>query len=147
MKNNYLFDCMYLKIAFQVSKLSYCKRKQVGAILVKNNKIISNGYNSNPLNYENICEDEFGYTKWYTLHAESNAILKCATSHKSCKNAILYITLSPCKECSKLILQAKIMRLVYCIQYSDISGLEFLKNNGIEIFSISLIELYNNLII
>lgn len=144
MKNNYKYDCVYLKIALQLSKLSYCKRKQVGAILVKKNRIISNGYNGTPANFENICEDKNGYTKWYTLHAESNAILKCATSRENCKNAVLYLTLSPCKECSKLILQAKIIRLVYCIQYSDICGLEFLKNNGVEVIYIPVIELINN---
>lgn len=142
MKNNYTFDCIYLKIAFHLSKFSYCKRKKVGAILVKNNKIISSGYNSNPLNFEDLCEDELGYTKWYTLHAESNAILKCATSNESSENAILYITLSPCKECSKLIVQAKIIRLVYSIPYSDICGLDFIQKNGIEIVYIPLIEIF-----
>lgn len=134
------YDVAYLKIALEWSKLSYCKRKQVGAILVKNNRIISDGYNGTPSGFENICEDDNGYTKWYVLHAEANAILKCASSGQNCKGATLYITLSPCKECSKLIIQSGIVRLVYFNSYSDVSGLEFLEQNGVEVVQINPFE-------
>ena len=93
--------------------------------------IISDGYNGTPSGFENICEDEENYTKWYVLHAEANAILKVAASTQSCKGATLYITLSPCKECSKLIHQAGIVRVVYSIAYKDSSGLKFLKKAGV----------------
>ena len=98
---------------------------------VKNNRIISDGYNGTPSGFENFCEDEDGYTKWYVLHAEANAITKVASSTQSCDGATLYITLSPCKQCSKLIYQAKIKRLVYAVQYKDTSGIEFLKKAGV----------------
>lgn len=140
-ENKNKYDITYLKIAFEWSKLSYCKKKQVGAILVKNRRIISDGYNGTPSGFENICEDKYGYTKWYVLHAEANAILKCAASNQSSEDSILYITLSPCKECSKLILQAGIRSIFYCDVYSDISGLEFLERNGVEIFHIAQEEL------
>ena len=93
-------------------KLSYCKRRQVGAIIVKNRMIISDGYNGTPTGFENICEDEDNYTKWYVLHSEANAILKVASSTQSCDGATLYVTLSPCRECSKLIHQSGISRVV-----------------------------------
>lgn len=127
------YDKAYLRIAQEWGKLSYCKRKQVGALIVKDRMIISDGYNGTPSGFENFCEDEDGYTKWYVLHAEANAILKVASSTQSCKNATLYITLSPCKECSKLIHQAGITKVVYNKAYKDASGLEFLKRAGIEL--------------
>ena len=127
------YDKAYLKMAQEWGKLSYCKRKQVGAIIVKDRMIISDGYNGTPSGFENICEDEDHYTKWYVLHAEANAILKVAASTQSCKGATLYITLSPCKECSKLIHQSGIKRVVYAMAYKDTSGLEFLKKAGIEL--------------
>ncbi|WBL25908.1 deoxycytidylate deaminase [Zunongwangia sp. HGR-M22] len=130
------YDKAYLRIAREWSKLSHCKRKQVGAVIVKDRMIISDGYNGTPSGFENFCEDEAGYTKWYVLHAEANAILKVAASTQSCQGATLYITLSPCKECSKLIHQAGIKRLVYCVDYKDNSGLDFLKKAGIEIMQI-----------
>lgn len=125
------YDTAYLKIAKEWSKLSYCKRKQVGAIIVKNRMIISDGYNGTPSGFENCCEDDQGYTKWYVLHAEANAILKVANSTQSCDGATLYITLSPCKECSKLIHQAGIKRVVFHEAYKDESGLDFLKKAGV----------------
>lgn len=123
----------YLKIAKEWGKLSHCKRKQVGAIIVKDRMIISDGYNGTPTNFENACEDEEGYTKWYVLHAEANAILKVAGSTQSCKDATLYITLSPCQQCCKLIHQSGIKRVVYSNQYKDTSGLEFLEKAGVEL--------------
>ncbi|MFV8225498.1 deoxycytidylate deaminase [Christiangramia aquimixticola] len=134
------FDRAYLRIAREWGKLSHCKRKQVGALIVKDRMIISDGYNGTPSGFENFCEDEEGYTKWYVLHAEANAILKVAGSTQSCKDATLYITMSPCKECSKLIHQSGIKRLVYMIDYKDNSGLEFLKKAGVELEQITELE-------
>ena len=119
-------------------KLSYCKRRQVGAIIVKNRMIISDGYNGTPTGFENVCEDEDNYTKWYVLHAEANAILKVASSTQSCDGATLYVTLSPCRECSKLIHQSGISRVVYSEAYKDLSGVEFLKKAGVTVNQISL---------
>ncbi|MEO8774031.1 MAG: dCMP deaminase family protein [Gelidibacter sp.] len=127
------YDKAYLRIAEEWGKLSHCNRKQVGALIVKDRMIISDGYNGTPTGFENPCEDDEGYTKWYVLHAEANAILKVAASTQSCKGATLYITLSPCKECSKLIHQAGIIRVVYHKGYKDDSGLTFLKKAGIEL--------------
>ena len=127
------YDKAYLRIAKEWGKLSHCKRKQVGALIVKDRMIISDGYNGTPTGFENYCEDDEGYTKWYVLHAEANAILKVASSTQSCKDATLYITLSPCKECSKLIHQAGIVRVVYHEAYKDDSGLRFLKKAGINL--------------
>jgi len=127
------YDEAYLRIAKEWGKLSHCKRKQVGALIVKDRMIISDGYNGTPTGFENPCEDEEGYTKWYVLHAEANAILKVASSTQSCKGATLYITMSPCKECSKLIHQAGIVRVVYEIAYKDDSGLKFLEKAGIDL--------------
>ena len=132
-KKQLKYDKAYLRMAQEWGKLSYCNRKQVGAIIVKDKMIISDGYNGTPSGFENYCEDEEGYTKWYVLHAEANAILKVAASTQSCKDATLYITLSPCKECSKLIHQAGIIRVVYNQAYKDDSGLKFLEKAGIEL--------------
>lgn len=132
------YDTAYLRIAREWGKLSFCERKQVGAIIVKERMIISDGYNGTPTGFENFCEDEEGYTKWYVLHAEANAILKVAASTQSSKGATLYITLSPCKECSKLIHQAGIVRVVYSEAYKDDSGLRFMKKAGIELKHIDL---------
>lgn len=131
------YDVAYLKMAKEWAKLSYCKRKQVGALIVKDKMIISDGYNGTPTGFENSCEDDKNYTKWYVLHAEANAILKVASSTQSCKGATLYITLSPCKECSKLIHQSGIKRLVYANAYKDDSGLRFLEKAGIELVHIN----------
>lgn len=127
------YDIAYMRMAKEWGKLSHCKRKQVGALIVKDKMIISDGYNGTPSGFENYCEDEEGYTKWYVLHAEANAILKVASSTQSCRGATLYITLSPCKECSKLIHQAGIKRVVYNIAYKDASGLEFLKKANVDL--------------
>lgn len=127
------YDKAYLRMAKEWGKLSHCQRKQVGAIVVKDRMIISDGYNGTPTGFENYCEDEEGYTKWYVLHAEANAISKVASSTQSCKGATLYITLSPCKECSKLIHQAGIVRVVYAKAYKDESGLDFLERAGVEL--------------
>lgn len=136
------YDIAYLKMALEWGNLSYCERKKVGALIVKDRMIISDGYNGTPTGFENICEDNEGYTKWYVLHAEANAILKVAASTQSCKGATLYVTLSPCRECSKLIHQSGIKRIVYIHEYSDITGIEFLKNAGVEIKHIPIEELY-----
>ena len=127
------YDKAYLKMAVEWGKLSHCKRKQVGALIVKDRMIISDGYNGTPSGFENVCEDENHYTKWYVLHAEANAILKVASSTQSTKGATLYITLSPCKEGSKLIHQSGIKRVVYSKKYKDDSGLAFLEKAGVEI--------------
>jgi dCMP deaminase len=127
------YDKAYLRIALEWSKLSYCKRKQVGAIIVKDRMIISDGYNGTPSGFENCCEDENNLTKWYVLHAEANAILKVARSTQSCDGATLYITFSPCKDCSKLIHQSGIKRLVYHRLYKDAEGIEFLQKAGVEV--------------
>ena len=127
------YDIAYLKMALEWSKLSYCKRRQVGVLIVKDRMIISDGYNGTPTGFENICEDDENYTKWYVLHAEANAIMKVSASTQSSKGATLYITLSPCRECSKLIFQSGIKRLVYNKEYKDTSGLDFLKKSGIDI--------------
>ena len=137
------FDVAYLKMAKTWAELSYCKRKQVGALIVKDRMIISDGYNGTPSGFENECEDENGNTQWYVLHAEANAILKLASSTQSAKGATLYLTLSPFKECSKLILQAGIKKLVYLNDYSDSDGISFLRNHGIEILKVPETELEN----
>lgn len=134
------YDLAYLRMAREWSELSYCKRKKVGALIVKDKMIISDGYNGTPTGFENICEDDEGYTKWYVLHAEANAILKVASSTQSCKGATLYITMSPCKECSKLIHQAGITRLVYKDEYKDDSGIDFLTRAGVEIVHIENLD-------
>ena len=110
------YDIAYLKMAKEWAKLSYCHRRQVGALIVKDKMIISDGYNGTPTGFENVCEDEENNTKWYVLHAEANAIMKVAASTQSCEGETLYITLSPCRECSKLIFQSGIKRLVYIVE-------------------------------
>ena len=127
------YDTAYMNMALEWAKLSHCKRKQVGALIVKNRMIISDGYNGAPSGFDNCCEDENGNTHWYVLHAEANAILKIASSNHDCNGATLYLTMSPCKECSKLIHQSGIVRLVYSKKYKDSSGLEFLEKAGVEV--------------
>tara|TARA_B110001450_G_scaffold240044_1_gene248415 strand:+ start:525 stop:944 length:420 start_codon:yes stop_codon:yes gene_type:complete len=134
LKNKQLkYDIAYLKMAEEWSKLSHCKRKQVGSLIVKDKMIISDGYNGTPSGFENFCEDEDGYTKWYVLHAEANAIAKVSGSTQSTKGSTLYITLSPCRECSKLIFQSGISRVVYSKKYKDLSGIEFLIKSGVSV--------------
>ncbi|GEM_PF-79828 len=127
------FDRAYMRMAAVWAELSHCNRKKVGALIVKDRKIISDGYNGTPTGFENACEDENNQTKWYVLHAEANAILKIAASTQSCEGATLYVTMSPCRECSKLIHQAGIRRVVYRHGYSDTEGLDFLRSAGVEI--------------
>jgi len=139
-KKQLKYDKAYLRMAQEWGKLSYCERKKVGAIIVKDRMIISDGYNGTPTGFENFCEDDEGYTKWYVLHAEANAISKVASSTQSCNGGTLYITLSPCKECSKLIHQAGIVRVVYSKAYKDDSGISFLEKAGIDVKLVSELE-------
>lgn len=129
-------DITYMNMAIECSKLSYAKRKKVGAFLVRDNQIISDGYNGTPYGYDNECEEETENgitTKWEVLHAESNALSKCMIAGNSTKGATLYVTMSPCKECSKLIVQAKITRVVYLEEYRDQVGLDLLRKCGIQV--------------
>jgi len=130
-KKQLKYDTAYMKMALEWAKLSHCERKQVGALIVKDRMIISDGFNGTPTGFDNYCEDDAGKTKWYVLHAEANAILKVASSTLSCKNATLYITLSPCKQCSKLIHQSGIKRVVFNKAYKDTAGLQFLEKAGV----------------
>lgn len=139
MKKQLKYDKAYLRMASEWAKLSYCHRRQVGALIVKDRMIISDGYNGTPTGMENICEDDAGYTKWYVLHAEANAILKVASSNHSCRDATLYLTMSPCQECSKLIHQAGIKRLVYMQRYKNTEGIEFLEKAGVAVEQIEVI--------
>ena len=126
------FDRSYLEMAQVWAKNSYCKRRQVGALIVKDRMIISDGYNGTPSGFENVCEDEHGLTKPHVLHAEANAITKVAKSNNSSEGATLYITSSPCLECAKLIIQSGIIRVVYCNEYRITDGIELLKKAGVE---------------
>ena len=134
------YDLAYLRMAKEWAKLSHCTRKQVGALLVKNGVIISDGYNGTPSGFPNTCENEVGETHWYVLHAEANAILKVAKSTNNAHGSTLYITLSPCKDCSKLILQSGITRMVYLDAYKDTTAIDFLKSSGIEVVQRELPE-------
>ena len=135
------YDAAYLKMALEWASLSHCTRKKVGALIVKNRMIISDGYNGTPSGFDNCCEDKNGKTHWYVLHAEANAILKTASSTHNCNGSTLYLTHSPCKDCSKLIHQAGIKRLVYIEKYKDDTGLIFLTEAGVEIKAMTLNEL------
>ena len=127
------FDKSYLDMAQIWARNSYCKRRQVGALIVKDKMIISDGYNGTPSGFENVCEDENGVTKPYVLHAEANAISKVAKSGNSSEGATLYVTASPCLECSKLIIQAGIKRVVYRDEYRLTDGIDLLRRAGIEV--------------
>jgi dCMP deaminase len=127
------FDLSYLKMAQVWSENSYCVRRKVGALIVKDRMIISDGYNGTPAGFENVCENELGQTKSYVLHAEANAITKVAKSNNSSEGATLYVTDAPCMECAKLIIQAGIKRVVYSKEYRNTEGLELLERAGIEI--------------
>jgi dCMP deaminase len=131
-------DLRYLRMARIWSENSYCVRRKVGALIVKDKMIISDGYNGTPGGFENICEDETGKTKPYVLHAEANAITKVAKSFNSSEGATLYVTSSPCIECSKLIIQSGIRRVVYCDDYHSDDGIRLLERVGIEIVRITL---------
>jgi len=134
----YLLDKRYLKMAAIWAQNSYCKRRQVGAILVKDKMIISDGYNGTPSGFENICEDENNKTKPYVLHAEANAISKVAKSSNSSDGATMYVTSSPCMECSKLIIQAGIKRVVFTDNYRLEDGIELLKRANIEVVQVEI---------
>jgi len=127
------FDYRYLEMARIWAKNSYCQRRQVGALVVKHNMIISDGYNGTPSGFENVCEDDNGVTKPYVLHAEANAITKLARSSNNSDGATIYITASPCIECAKLIIQAGIRRVVYGEKYRLTDGIELLERAGIEV--------------
>lgn len=128
-----LLDERYLRMARIWSENSYCKRRQVGALIVKDKSIISDGYNGTPSGFENLCEDENDRTKPYVLHAEANAITKVAKSGNSSDGATLYVTASPCIECAKLIIQAGIVRVVYSELYRCCDGIELLEKAGIQV--------------
>ncbi len=119
-------------MAEEWAKLSHCTRKNVGALIVKDRMIIADGYNGSPSGFPNACENAEGTTHWYVLHAEANAITKLARSNNSAEGATLYITLSPCRDCAKLILQSGISRVVYKAAYKDTSGVDFLKKSSIK---------------
>lgn len=127
------FDHSYLEMAEVWAQNSYCKRRKVGALLVKDRTIISDGYNGTPSGFENICEDEDGVTKPYVLHAEANAITKVAKSGNSSEGATLYVTASPCAECAKLIIQSGITRVVYRDAYRLTDGIDLLKRAGVTV--------------
>lgn len=144
-----LIDKVYMEMAKTWSQLSHANRLKVGALIVKNGTIIADGFNGTPSGFENECEevvnDEIGQfksyqTKWYVLHAEANAIIKIAKSTQSCEGATLYLTNSPCAECSKLILQAGIIRVVYADEYRDTIGIDFLRQAGIEVKKIDIVN-------
>lgn len=132
------YDRAYMRMALEWAKLSHCTRKQVGALLVKDGMVISDGYNGTPSGFPNDCEDGQGLTLWYVLHAEANAIMKVARSTNNAHGATLYLTHSPCKDCSKLVLQAGIKRLVYLDPYKDPSGLGLLEKGGVLIEKLNL---------
>ena len=126
------FDRSYLEMAAVWAKNSYCKRRQVGALIVKDRMIISDGYNGTPSGFENVCEDDNGVTKPYVLHAEANATTKVSKSGNSSDGATLYVTASPCLECAKLIIQAGIKRVVYSDEYRLTDGIDLLRRAGVE---------------
>lgn len=136
-------DSRYLRMAGIWGENSYCARRKVGALLVKDKMIISDGYNGTPSGFENVCEDDMGLTKPYVLHAEANAITKVAKSANNCDGATLYVTTSPCLECSKLIIQAGIKRVVYSEKYRITDGLELLQKVGIECEQVELTSEHN----
>ena len=131
-------DIRYLKMARIWAENSYCVRRQVGALIVKDKMIISDGYNGTPSGFENICENDMGATKPYVLHAEANAITKVAKSANNCDGGTLYVTTSPCMECSKLIIQAGIKRVVFSEKYHNTEGLDILSKVGVELVHLPL---------
>lgn len=133
-------DRRYIRMAGIWAENSYCKRRKVGALIVKDKMIISDGYNGTPSGFENICEDDNNVTKPYVLHAEANAITKIARSNNSSDGATLYVTASPCIECAKLIIQAGIKRVVYSEKYRLEDGIDLLRRAGIEIIYLENIE-------
>ena len=132
-----LLDRRYLRMAAIWAENSYCERRKVGAIIVKDKMIISDGYNGTPAGFENVCEDDDGHTKPYVLHAETNAITKVARSNNSSEGATLYVTASPCLECAKLIIQAGIRRVVFNEYYRLADGIDLMRRAGIECIHIN----------
>ena len=132
-----ILDRRYMRMALIWADNSYCTRRQVGALIVKNKMIISDGYNGTPAGFENVCEDEHGLTKPYVMHAEANAITKIARSNNSSEGATMYVTASPCIECAKLIIQSGIKRVVYAEKYRLEDGLNLLKRAHIEVIYIN----------
>ena len=132
------YHVTYLKMAAEWSNLSCCHRKKVGALIVKDGTIISDGFNGTPKGFPNDCEDQHGETYWYVLHAEANAILKVSKSSQSTDGATLYVTYSPCKECSKLIIQSGIKRIIYSEDYRDLSGLTILHEAGVDVLKLPI---------
>ncbi|HIS11442.1 MAG TPA: dCMP deaminase family protein [Candidatus Avibacteroides excrementipullorum] len=133
-------DTRYMRMAVIWAENSYCQRRKVGALIVKENMIISDGYNGTPSGFENVCEDENNMTKPYVLHAEANAITKIARSSNSSEGATLYVTASPCIECAKLIIQAGIKRVVYAEKYRLEDGIELLRRAGVEVEFLPIIN-------
>ncbi len=136
-EKQHILDHRYLEMAQIWAQNSYCERRKVGALIVKNKMIISDGYNGTPVGFENVCEDEAGVTKSYVLHAEANAITKVAKSNNSSEGATLYVTASPCMECSKLIIQSGIRRVVFSEKYRTTEGLDLLQRANIEIVELN----------
>ena len=132
-QKQYNLDCRYLRMAQIWAENSYCKRRQVGALVVKDKMIISDGYNGTPSGFDNICEDETNTTYPYVLHAEANAITKLARSSNNSDGATLYVTASPCIECAKLIIQAGIKRVIYGEEYRLSDGLDLMRKAGLEV--------------
>lgn len=130
------FDLRYIRMARIWAENSYCVRRQVGALIVKEGMIISDGFNGTPSGFENVCEDESGKTKPYVLHAEANAITKLAKSANSGDGATLYVTASPCLECAKLIIQSGIKRVVYCDSYHTDEGIKLMERIGIKVVQV-----------
>lgn len=133
-----LLDQRYMRMALIWAENSYCTRRKVGALIVKDKMIISDGYNGTPAGFENVCELDDGTTKSYVLHAEANAITKIAKTHNSSEGATLYVTMSPCIECAKLIIQAGIKRVVYLTKYRLTDGLELLERANVEVLQINI---------
>ena len=133
-----ILDSRYLRMAQIWAENSYCKRRQVGALIVKDKMIISDGYNDTPVGFENVCEDDENHTKPYVLHAEANAITKVAQSNNSSNNATLYVTSSPCIECAKLIIQSGIKRVVFNEIYRLTDGIELMQRAGIECIQLDI---------
>lgn len=127
------YDLTYLEMATTWSKLSHCVRKQVGCLIVKNGMIISDGYNGTPKNMDNCCENDNNETHWFVIHAEQNAILKCARWGHSCEGSTMYLTHSPCKDCAKSVFSSGISRVVYKEDYKDLDGVNFLKSSGVDV--------------
>jgi dCMP deaminase len=132
------YHLTYLKMATEWSALSCCKRKKVGALIVKDGTIISDGFNGTPKGFPNDCEDANDETHWYVLHAEANAMLKVARSTQNTEGSTLYVTYSPCKDCSKMIIQAGIKRVIYKEEYRDISGVKILREAGIDVVHLDI---------